>query len=205
MSARRPLALLAALAVTLAAVGTACTPGRSRASGAASTTAGEAASTGSGEALVLPDRTIAGRVVHVVDGDTVAVLLDGSARTEKVRLLGVDTPEAHASVKLDRDVRRRQGDRATILALGRRAAARTREQLDGRPVRLELDVRERDRYGRLLAWLWLEPDRLFNAELVRDGYARTLTIPPDVKYSRRLRELERTARDERRGLWADGL
>jgi micrococcal nuclease len=70
----------------------------------------------------------------------------------------------------------------------------------GRAVRLELDVQSRDRYGRLLAYVWVG-DRMVNAELVRGGYAQVMTIPPNVRYQAMFLALQRDARDAGRGLW----
>jgi micrococcal nuclease len=150
---------------------------------------------------VRPDGLPEARVVRVVDGDTVVVLRAG--REERVRLIGVDTPELHPSPKLDRDAERSGRDRAAIQAMGTRAAQFTQAELLARLVRIERDVQARDRYGRTLAYLWLDDGRLFNAELVRAGYARVLTIPPNVKYAARLLALEREARRAGRGLWGD--
>jgi micrococcal nuclease len=141
----------------------------------------------------------AATVRKVLDGDTIEVTRGD--RTERVRLIGIDTPEAHDSPKLDRLVARGQ-DRARILALGRQATAFTRARLLGRQVELELDVERRDRYGRLLAYVWLPDGTLFNATLLAEGQARLLTIPPNVRYVDRLVPLERSAREARRGLWA---
>jgi micrococcal nuclease len=128
------------------------------------------------------------RVVRVVDGDTIRVRLDG--RTERVRYIGVDTPE---SVKPGTPVE----------CFAKRAAAANAALVAGRSVRLVGDVEQRDRYGRLLAYVYREPDGAFvNAELVRDGYARTLTIAPNVAHARQFAQLARTARTSRRGLWA---
>jgi len=124
-----------------------------------------------------------GRVDRVVDGDT--VIVDG----ERVRLIGVDTPE---SVKPGTPVE----------CFAKKASAFTQRLVDGRRVRLELDVERRDRYGRLLAYVRRRDDGLFvNAELVAQGYARTLTIPPNVRYADRFAALQRRAREEQRGLW----
>jgi micrococcal nuclease len=140
-----------------------------------------------------------GVVRAVLDGDTIDVETRG--RTQRVRLIGVDAPEAHDSPKLDRLVA--QGhDRARILALGRRATAFTRERLLGRAVALELDVETHDRYGRLLAYVWLPDGSLFNATLLADGFARLLTIPPNVRHADEFVRLERAARTARTGLWA---
>jgi micrococcal nuclease len=127
------------------------------------------------------------RVLRVVDGDTIGVRLAG--RTERVRYIGVDTPE---SVKPGTPVQ----------CFAKRAAAANAALVAGRSVRLVGDVERRDRYGRLLAYVYREPDGAFvNAQLVRDGYARTLTIAPNVAHARQFAALARTARDGGRGLW----
>jgi micrococcal nuclease len=128
------------------------------------------------------------RVVRVVDGDTIRVSLGG--RQERVRLIGVDTPE---SVKPDTPVQ----------CFARKAAAFTHRLLDGRRVRLVGDVEARDRYGRLLAYVYRAGDGLFvNARLVQDGYARTMTIPPNVRFADRFAALAAQARRAGRGLWS---
>ena len=146
----------------------------------------------------LPTATVA----RVSDGDTVRLRVrDG--HEERVRLIGIDTPETHESAKLERDVQRSGQDRATIQALGREAAAATRRLLPmGTRVEVEQDVRPRDRYGRLLAYLWLTDGRMANVEIMREGYAQVLTVPPNVRYERLLRECQREAREKGRGLWA---
>jgi micrococcal nuclease len=129
-----------------------------------------------------------GRVLRVVDGDTIQVRLDGG-RTERVRYIGVDTPE---SVKPGTPVQ----------CYAKRAAAANAALVAGRSVRLVGDVEHRDRYGRLLAYVYREPDGAFvNAQLVRDGYARTLTIAPNVAHARQFAQLAQTARRSGRGLW----
>lgn len=144
----------------------------------------------------LPTATVA----RVSDGDTVRLRFpDG--HEERVRLIGIDTPEVHESAKLERDAQRSGRDRATIQALGREAAAFTRQLVEGKPVEVESDVEKRDRYGRLLAYLWLPGGRMVNVELVRDGYAQVLTVPPNVRYERLFRECQREAREAGRGLW----
>jgi len=126
-----------------------------------------------------------GLVVRVVDGDTIYVQL--ADRVEKIRYIGVNTPEIHHPIK---------GEEPG----GREAAAMNRRLVGGRPVRLELDVRSRDRYGRLLAYVWLG-DTMVNAELVRRGYAQVMTVPPNVRYQDLFVKLQREARDAGRGLW----
>jgi micrococcal nuclease len=125
------------------------------------------------------------RITRVVDGDTVEASIDG--RTEDVRYIGVDTPE---SVKPDTPVQ--------CYAL---PASHFNERLvEGKTVRLEYDAERRDVYGRLLAYVCLG-DRFVNAELVRRGFARTLTIPPNTRFADRFARLEGRASDDERGLW----
>jgi micrococcal nuclease len=148
-----------------------------------------------------PARLLSGTVVKVVDGDTVDVVLSQGRR--RVRLIGVDAPELHDGPKLDREAAHSGRSRAAIRALGRAATAFTQRRLAGKAVGLELDVARQDRYGRLLAYLWLADGTLFNAELVREGYAQLLTVPPNVRHANELRRLEREARAAGRGLWAE--
>jgi micrococcal nuclease len=127
------------------------------------------------------------QVLRVVDGDTIRVRLDG--RTERVRYIGVDTPE---SVKPGTPVQ----------CYAKRASAANAALVAGRSVKLVTDAEQRDRYGRLLAYVYREPDGAFvNARLVRDGFARTLTIAPNVAHEREFTQLAGDARRARRGLW----
>ena len=142
-------------------------------------------------------------VLHVVDGDTIRVRLPGGPTP--VRLIGIDAPEEHESDRLDRAARRSHRSKAPIQALGRLATDFTRQHLLGRSVSLELDAERRDRYGRLLAYVWLDERKLFNAEIVRAGYATAYTVAPNVKYATWFRALEREARAAGRGLWGRGL
>jgi micrococcal nuclease len=128
---------------------------------------------------------IDGTVVRVVDGDTIHVQL--ADRVEKIRYIGVNTPEIHHPTR---------GEEPG----GREAAAVNRRLVGGRHVRVELDVRTRDRYGRLLAYVWVG-DTMVNAELVRQGYAQVMTVPPNVRYQDLFVKLQREARDAGRGLW----
>jgi micrococcal nuclease len=126
-----------------------------------------------------------GTVVRVVDGDTIHVRL--GARLEKVRYIGVNTPEVHHP---------RKGEEPG----GREATAVNRSLVGGQRVRLETDVQARDRYGRLLAYVWVG-DTMVNAELVRRGYAQVMTVPPNVRHQELFLALQREAREADRGLW----
>ncbi len=152
-------------------------------------------------------------VTRVSDGDTIAVMLGG--REEKVRLTGIDTPETFASSKLDRDVEASPLNREEMRSLGKEATAYAKDLMEGQDVYLELDAEERDRYGRLLAYVYtLEPggDWTFenenfeqvNLELVEAGWADPLTVPPNVKYAEFYTEAARLARQQNRGIWAQG-
>ena len=127
-------------------------------------------------------------VTRVVDGDTIRVDLDGVE--EIVRYIGVDTPE---SVKPGTPVE----------CFAKRASEQNARLVDGADVRLRFDVERRDRYGRLLAYVHRADDGTFvNEALIRDGYARPLTIPPNVRFADRFARLARAAREAGRGLWA---
>lgn len=125
------------------------------------------------------------RVRRVYDGDTIEVEFRGE--TERVRYIGIDTPEM-------------SDPRPAIEEMAREAAAANRALVDDRAVRLEFDVQERDRYGRLLAYVWVG-DTLVNERLVRDGFARAGSYPPNVRRQDRLRRAERAAREDGRRLW----
>ncbi len=137
-------------------------------------------------------------VKRAVDGDT--LLLENG---ERVRLIGIDTPECHESQKLYRDAKRTMQDVHTIKQMGKTAAAFTRKLVEGKKVRLEFDVERRDKYNRLLAYVYLQDGTFVNAEIVAGGYASLLTIAPNVKYAELLHARYKEAREKRRGLWKD--
>lgn len=118
-------------------------------------------------------------VVRVIDGDTIEVRIDGDLR--RVRYIGIDTPE--------RDECYRQ-----------ESTSKNEELVGKKRVRLERDVSETDRFGRLLRYVYAG-ELFVNAELVRLGYANVFTDPPDVKFADHLRRLEQEARTANRGLW----
>jgi micrococcal nuclease len=124
-------------------------------------------------------------VSRVVDGDTIEVQLDGEE--EDVRYIGVDTPE---TVKPDTPVQ----------CFGPQASGFNHRLVEGKRVRLVFGVERRDVYGRLLAYVYLD-GRFVNAELVRRGLARTLTIPPNDRFAGQLKRLEIAAARAGRGLW----
>jgi len=123
-------------------------------------------------------------VTRVIDGDTIEL-----ANGEKVRYIGVDTPELHHPQK-------------EVGYYAQEAYGANRRLVEGKRVRLELDVEERDRYERILAYVYVG-DLMVNEWLVANGYARVATFPPNVKYAERFLQLEREARQAKVGLWAD--
>ncbi len=137
-------------------------------------------------------------VTRVVDGDTLRL-----ENGERVRLIGIDTPEVHESAKLYRDARRTGQDAAVIRKLGKQASNFTRGLVEGKRVRLEFDVEKRDRYERLLAYVYLKDGTFVNAEIVKQGYASPYTFPPNVRYADLFVKLNREARENRRGLWKE--
>jgi micrococcal nuclease len=127
-------------------------------------------------------------IIRVIDGDTVIARL-GSGAVEKIRLLGVDTPEV-------------VDPRKPVQCFGHVASDFTKAQLTGRRVSLELDAEQRDKYGRLLAYVILDGHR-YNDELIERGYARFLVIPPNGSHARAMLREELAARAARRGLWRE--
>jgi micrococcal nuclease len=127
-------------------------------------------------------------VVRVVDGDTIVARIGG--RDEKVRLIGIDTPET-------------VDPRKPVQCFGKEASDRMKALLPpGSSIRIERDVEERDVYRRLLAYIWRSSDDLFlNRAMVADGYAHLLTIPPNVAYTNEFTRAAATARSSGLGLW----
>jgi len=119
-------------------------------------------------------------VIEVIDGDT--IIIEGGY---KVRYIGIDTPEIHTKVE----------------AFGVEAREANRKLVEGKEVRLERDISEKDKYGRLLRYVYVGPT-FVNAELVSQGLARARAYPPDTRYQHYLEQLEIEAREAGRGMWA---
>lgn len=126
------------------------------------------------------------KVTRVVDGDTIKF-----ENGETVRYIGIDTPETV-------DPRRAVG------CFGKEASDKNKELVLGKEVRLVKDVSETDTYKRLLRYVYVE-DIFVNEYLVREGFARASSYPPDVRHGDLFRDAEREAREAKRGLWADGV
>ncbi len=124
-------------------------------------------------------------VTRVIDGDTIEVLYNGVPT--RVRYIGVDTPETvHPSRPVE--------------CYGKEASERNKALVLGQSVRLERDITDTDRYGRLLRYVYVG-DVFVNYALVVEGYAHARTYPPDVRHSELFREAEYEAREAGRGLW----
>lgn len=158
---------------------------------------GDAPATAEPATTTLLEQLDANAVVdRIIDGDTIDVLIDG--RTERIRLTGINTPEiAHDAF----------GGRPAQIAecFGDEASAFTASLLPiGTPVHLERDVVSRDDYGRLLAYVYRAGDGIFvNYEIIRQGYARPLTIAPNVTYSELMVQAARDAEAGDVGLWSE--
>lgn len=123
-----------------------------------------------------------------VDGDTFWIN-DGSKKGLKIRLIGVDTPESQARFGRPEEY------------FGDEASDFTKSLLKGKKVRLEFDVDQTDSFGRTLAYVYLEDGTFLNAELVKQGYAMVMTVPPNIKYSDLFYKLQVKARENNKGLW----
>jgi micrococcal nuclease len=122
------------------------------------------------------------KVKRVIDGDTILL-----SNEERVRLIGVNTPETVHPYK-------------PVEYFGEEASRFTKKMVEGKKVRLEFDWQERDRFGRLLAYVYLLDGTFLNAEIIKQGYGFAYTKYP-FKYLDEFREYEREARESKRGLW----
>ena len=128
-------------------------------------------------------------VTKVVDGDTIEI--EGG---QKVRYIGIDTPET-------------VDPRRLIGCFGKEASAKNKELVLGKKVRLEKDISETDKYGRLLRYVYLPADKagvgdsFINKYLVAEGFAKASSYPPDIKYQEIFRATEKSARESKKGLW----
>lgn len=124
------------------------------------------------------------QVRWVIDGDTFEV-----GNGEKIRLIGVDTPEYEPW-------------KGRIDAYGRESAEFTKKLLTGRKVRLEFDAEPKDKYDRTLAYVYLESGEFVNLKLLEEGYARAMYIRPNGRHYALFKEAEKKAKNEKKGRWA---
>ncbi len=139
-------------------------------------------------------------VVRVVDGDTLKIRYWG--KEESIRLIGIDTPESRVNKKAKRDAKRSGEDIKTITSMGKKATEYVKSLVKpGDLITIEFDAQERDRYRRLLGYVYLSNGKMLNEEIVKAGYANVMTIPPNVKYQDRFLRAYQEARKNKRGLW----
>jgi micrococcal nuclease len=129
-------------------------------------------------------------VMKVVDGDTIKVNINGTVET--IRLIGINTPET-------------VDPRKSVECFGVEASNKAKELLTGKKVRLENDSTqgERDKYGRLLRYVWMEDGTFFNKKMIGDGYAHEYTYNVPYKYQKEFKQAQAEAESAKRGLWAD--
>ena len=130
-------------------------------------------------------------VLKVIDGDTISIIKEG--RTVTLRLIGLDTPET-------------VDPRKPVQCFGKAASDKAKELLTGKTVRIEFDVSQGtlDKYGRTLAYVFLSNGTLFNEYMIAEGYGHEYTYNLPYKYQKEFKEAQRRAREEEKGLWADG-
>lgn len=128
------------------------------------------------------------QVTRIVDGDTFWVD-DGSVKGLKIRLIGIDAPESRNSGNKKKSV------------YGSLSAGYLSKLIKGKKVRLEYDIGMYDRYGRTLAYAYLENGTFINASMVKNGYASVMTVPPNVKFSDLFLKLAAEARNQKKGIW----
>jgi len=140
-------------------------------------------------------------LLKVVDGDTLRVEHQG--RIESIRLIGIDTPESRVNKKAQKDAARSGEDIKKIISLGQEATRYVKILVKpGDPIRVEFDRQIRDKYGRLLGYVYLPGGKMLNEEIVKAGYANLMTYPPNVKYEEKFLRAYREARENNRGLWS---
>jgi len=139
-------------------------------------------------------------VISVTDGDTLKVMYQG--KKQSVRLIGIDAPESRRNSKALKDSARSSRDLETIVSQGKIAKKYVKTLVKkGNSVRIAFDIEKRDRYRRLLAYVYLADGRMLNDIIIRNGYASPLTISPNVKYRKRFLRSYKYARKHRLGLW----
>lgn len=132
------------------------------------------------------------QVTNVVDGDTIDVDIDG--KTERIRLIGIDTPET-------------VDPRKDVECFGKEASNKAKEILDNKKVYLESDdsQSDRDKYDRLLRYVFLEDGTHFNKMMIEEGYAQEYTYDNPYRYQEEFKKAQEEAKNAKKGLWADNV
>jgi len=141
-------------------------------------------------------------LVKVIDGDT--LLVKSNSNEFKVRLIGVDTPEIHYNKKLQRDIAKENKTSSEIIKMGLKSKEFMKKMINhSKYLFLEYDIQIYDRYGRRLAYVYLQDGTMLNYILVKEGYAKVYTIPPNVKYQEIFIKAQKEAIKEKKGLWKE--
>lgn len=140
------------------------------------------------------------KLVRVVDGDTLRVRT-ATGQEIRVRLIGIDTPEIHKGDHLERQAGALGIDPKAVMTLGEQASRRAQE-LTHDQLWLEYDQERKDRYGRTLAYVWLDEDHMLNEALLEEGLATPMAVAPNVRNEQRFKEKSDQARRAGRGIWA---
>ena len=126
-------------------------------------------------------------VKRVIDGDTIEL-----ENGQVVRYIGIDAPETVHPKK-------------SIECFGKQSYEKNKELVEGKVVVMEKDVSKTDKYGRLLRYVWMDDDIFINDYLVREGYVKVWTYPPDIKYADQFLLSQGQARENQKGLWGGCL
>lgn len=141
-------------------------------------------------------------VLKINDGDTITVKINGII--EHIRLIGIDAPESYQNDRTNREAQRTGQSVKSIIRLGKNSSKYLQNILSkGDKVYLEFDIDKRDRFNRLLAYVYLEDKTLLNEKILRDGYALPYTVSPNIKYAPKLLKAYKKARQENIGLMSD--
>ncbi len=141
-------------------------------------------------------------VTRIIDGDILQALY--GEREKRIRLIGIDTPESRINKNAKRDANMSEQDIKTIIEMGRKS----KKYVDGLVKRgdlvtIEFDAQERDKYGRLLCYVYLSNGKMLNEEILKAGYAVIMSIPPNVKHKDMFLRAYKQARDRKVGLWEE--
>ncbi len=151
-----------------------------------------------------PDDLIPVKVAYVIDGDTCKVFYQGEKQS--VRLIGIDTPETQKNNRAELQSRQFGKDIEEIKKLGQKSKKYAMNFIKvGETIYLEFDVQRKDKYGRLLAYIWLDKEKkkMLNEVMIKEGYALVYTVPPNVKYQDLFLKAQKQARENRKGLWGE--
>jgi len=141
-------------------------------------------------------------VTRIIDGDVIQIIYGGVEK--RVRLIGIDAPESRIDRKALKDANMSEDDIDAIVEMGAKAKAYVNSLIKrGVFITIEFDVKEIDRYGRLLCYVYLSNGKMLNEEIVKAGYANVKAIPPNVKYKDRFLNAFKYAKEAERGLWEE--